>query len=53
MCLGNISTDFSDNKMKKTGLYGNVRDVSVDFSPIVVSDILDISKYLMEKNNII
>ena len=36
MCLGNISTDFSDNNMKKTGLYGNVRNFSVDFNQSMV-----------------
>ena len=38
--------------MKKTGLYGYVYDFSVDYRAIVVDDILDINKYLMEKNNI-
>ena len=52
ICLGNISTDFSVNNMKKTGLYGNVRDFSVDFTTIAVDDILNIHKYLMKKNDI-
>ena len=52
MCLENISTDFSDNNMKKTRLYGNVHDFSVDFTSIAVNDILDIHKHLMEKNSI-
>ena len=52
MCIGNISTDFSDSNMKTTGLYGNVRDFSVDLTPIAVNDILDIHKYVMEKNSI-
>ena len=53
ICLGNISRDFSVANMKKTGLYGNVRDFSIDFTSIAVNDILDIHKYLMEKNNIV
>ena len=50
--LGNISTGFPANNMKKTGLYGNVCDFSVDFTSIVVNNILDIHKYLMEKNSV-
>ena len=39
--------------MKKTGLKGCVYDVSTDYDYTPVSDILDIPKYLMEKNGII
>ena len=39
--------------MKKTGLEGCVYDFSGDYDSIAVSDILDIHKYLMEKNKII
>ena len=39
--------------MKKTSLKGRVYDFSVDYDIISVSDILDIHKYLMEKNKII
>ena len=39
--------------MKKTILNGYVYDFSVDYDAIVVDDILDIHKYLMNKNNII
>ena len=53
ICLGNISRDFSVNNMKKTGLYGNVRDFSIDFTSIAVNDILDIHKCLMKKNDIV
>ena len=52
LCLGNISKDFSLDNMKKTGLNGYVYNFSVDYDAIVVDDILDIHKYLMEKNNI-
>ena len=37
--------------MKKTGLNGYVNDFSIDYDAIEVDDILDIHKYLMEKNN--
>ena len=39
--------------MKKTGLNGYVYDLSADYDAIALDDILDIHKYLMEKNNII
>ena len=52
LCLGNISKDFFVDNMKKTGLNGYVFDFSVDYDAIAVDDILDIYKYLMEKNNI-
>ena len=53
LCLGNISKDFSVDNMKKIGLNEYVYDFSVDYDPIAVDDILNIHKYLMEKNNII
>ena len=51
-CLGNISKDCSVDNMKKTGLNAHVYDFSVDYDVIAVDDILDIRKYLMEKNSI-
>ena len=39
--------------MKKTGLKGHVYDFSTDYNYISVSDIVDIQKYLMEKNEIV
>ena len=53
MCLGNISKDWSVDNMKKTGLKGCVYDFSVGYDAILVSDIADIHKYLMEKSGII
>ena len=53
LCLGNISKDWSVDNMKKTGLKGYVYDFSVDYDAIAVSDILDIHKYLMKKNEIV
>ena len=53
LCLGNISKDFSvDNIKKKTGLNGYACDFSVDYDAAAVDGILDIHKYLMEKNGI-
>ena len=34
LCLGNISKDFTDGNMKKTGLNGYVYDFSVHFNVI-------------------
>ena len=45
-CLGNISKDFSESNMKKTGLHGSVYYFSVDHNAIAVDDILDIHSYL-------
>ena len=39
--------------MKKTRFTGYVYDFSVDYEAIAVSNIKDIHKYLMEKNNIV
>ena len=39
--------------MKKIGLKGRVYDFSADYNATAVSDILDIHKYLMEKNKIV
>ena len=50
LCIGNISKDFSVDNMKKTGLNGYIYDFSVDYDAIAVGNILDIHKYLMEKN---
>ena len=47
VCLGNISKDWS------TGFNHYIYDFSVDYNAILVSDITDIHKYLMEKNKIV
>ena len=53
LCLGNISKDWTQDNMKKTGFNGYIYDFSTDYNAIVVSDILDIHKYLMKKNGIV
>ena len=52
LSLGKISEDFSVDNMKKTGLYGHVYDVSIDHKAIAADKILDIYKYLMEKDHL-
>ena len=53
LCLRNNSKNFSVDNMKKIGLNGYVYDFSVDYDAIAVDDILDINKYLMEKNGVV
>ena len=50
---GNISKDWSVDNMKMTGLKSFFYDFSVGYDAIVVSDISDIDKCLMEKNEIV
>ena len=53
LCLGNISKDWSVDKIKKTWLKGFVYDFSVHYDAIAVNDILDIHRYLMKKNEMV
>ena len=51
-CHGSISNGFSVTESREVSLNGNVYDFSVDYNSINKSDILNICKYLMTKNNI-
>ena len=51
-CLGSISNGFSALESREVSLNGNVYDFSVDCNSIDRSDIQNIHKYLMTKNNI-
>ena len=51
-CLGSTSDGFSATESKEVSLNGNVYDFSVDYSSIDKSDILNIHKYSMTKNNV-
>ena len=53
MCLGGLSKDYDTNSHKDTGLSRNIYDFSVDYRATTTDEILDIHKYLMEKNNIV
>ena len=44
-----ISKDFSVDNMKKTGLYGQVHEFTIDYDAIANNKILHIHKYLMKK----
>ena len=51
-CLGSISDVFSATEFREVHLNGIVYEFSVDYNSIDKSDILNIHKYLMTKNNI-
>ena len=56
LSLENISKDWTNDNMKKkmvTWFNGYIYDFSADYNVINKSDILDIHKYLMKKNNIV
>ena len=52
LCLGGLSKDFKVGYMRASGLTGYVYDFSVNYRDISNDKILDIHKYLMEKNGI-
>ena len=52
LCLGNISKDWGGTNMKKTGLFGYVYALSVDYCAANFLDIVSLHKYLLMKNNI-
>ena len=51
-CLGSIYDEFSATESREVFLNGNVYNFSVDYNSNNKSDILNIHKYLMTKNNI-
>ena len=51
-CLRSICNGFSATESSEVSLNGNVYDVSVDYNSIEKSDILNIHKYLLTKNDI-
>ena len=53
LCLGNISKGWSLKNMKKTEFNGHAYDSSVDYDATDIDFILNIHKYLMNKNNIV
>ena len=53
LCLDNISDDWTVDNAQKTGLYGTVYDFAVDYTKTNVSDIYNIHRYLMKKNDVV
>ena len=51
-CLESISNGFNARESREVSLNGNVYDFSVDYKSIDKRDILNIHKYLINKNNI-
>ena len=50
--VGSITEKFGVIGSRKVSFKGNVYDFSVDYSPVDRSDILNIHKYLIVKNNV-
>ena len=50
-CLGSISNGFSTTESREVSSKGNIYDFSVDYNPLDKSGILNIHKYLTNKNN--
>ena len=53
LCLGNISKDWSQDNMKKTGFNDYIYDFSTDYNAITISNIQNIQKHLMKKDDLI
>ena len=53
ICLGSISNKFSYVEAEDVSLKGNLYDFSVYYEAIDKSDILNIHKYLMNKNGVV
>ena len=51
-CLGSISNEFDSSDLKEVYFRGNVFDISVDYTFLDKSKILNIHKYLMIKTSI-
>ena len=53
LCIGNLSDQWTTSESAKTGLYGNIYDIVVDYETIIgVKAIYDMHRYLMIKHNI-
>ena len=53
LCIGNLSDQWATSESEKTGLYGNIYDLVVDYEQISgVKTIYDMHRYLMTKHNI-
>ena len=48
LCLDNISKDFTNNNMKKTGFKGYLHVFSIDYNITETNHITDIHEYLMK-----
>ena len=52
LCIGNLSDEWTTSESEKTGLYGNIYDIVVNYEQIVgVKAIYDMRRYLMTKHN--
>ena len=53
LSLGNLSKDWSQENMKKTGFNDYIYDFSADYNAFGPSDIVEIHEYFMKKNGIV
>ena len=54
LCIGNLSDQWTTSESEKTGLYGKIYYLVVDYEAINdVKQIYDIHRYLMTKHNIV
>ena len=52
LCLGNISDDWTPANAKKTGLWGEIYDFTVDYRSTNIGNIYNVHRYLIKKHNI-
>ena len=53
LCLGNLSDQWPTSESEKTGVYGKIYDILVDYEQISgVKTIYDMHRYLIIKHNI-
>ena len=52
LCLGNISDDWTAANAQKTGFWGEIYDLAVEYTSTNIGDIYNIHRYLMKKHNI-
>ena len=54
ICLGSLSDQWTTRESEKSGLYGNIYDLVIDYEQILgVKCIYDMHRYLMIKHDII
>ena len=54
LCIGKFSNQWAVSDLKKTGLYGKIYDVVIDYEAINgVKQIYDMHRYLMKKHDIV
>ena len=52
LCLGNIRDYWTLDNAEKTGFYGSIYDFAIDFTKTSVTNIYNVHRYLMKKNDV-